>query len=181
MFVRNDAKQFQFCRAKCHKNFKMKRNPRKLRWTKAFRKAAGKEMVVDKTLEFSSRRNVPVRYNRELVSETLQAMGRIEDIRRRRERAFYKNRMARNLEIRKESDRKLVDANPELLRIRKVELSRKAAKAAEKEAQMDISEEEDLEEEEDSEMEVSDEEEATKQKQKIAIGIKNKSKKKVVT
>ena len=128
MFVRNDAKEFRFCRSKCHKNFKLKRNPRKLRWTKAFRKAAGKEMVVDSTLSFSARRNVPVRYNRDLVSETLRAMGRIEEIRKRRERAFYKNRMRGNKERQKELDRKLVEDHPELLRIREVEVQSRRRK-----------------------------------------------------
>lgn len=74
VFVRNDSKVFRFCKSKCHKNFKMKRNPRKVRWTKAFRKAAGKEMTVDATLEFEKRRNVPVRYDRDLVTATLSAM-----------------------------------------------------------------------------------------------------------
>ncbi|KAK7014823.1 ribosome biogenesis protein rlp24 [Favolaschia claudopus] len=93
-FVRNDAKVFRFCTSKCHKNFKMKRNPRKVRWTKAFRKAAGKEMTVDSTIEFEKRRNIPVRYDRELVQTTLKAMKRVSEIKKRRELAFWKNRMA---------------------------------------------------------------------------------------
>ncbi|EIW85130.1 hypothetical protein CONPUDRAFT_47995 [Coniophora puteana RWD-64-598 SS2] len=91
-FVRNDAKVFRFCTSKCHKNFKMKRNPRKVRWTKAFRKAAGKEMTIDSTIDFEKRRNVPVRYDRELVKTTLKAMKRIGEIKQRREHAFWKHR-----------------------------------------------------------------------------------------
>ncbi|GAA5909441.1 hypothetical protein JCM6882_002645 [Rhodosporidiobolus microsporus] len=94
MFVRNDAKCFRFCRSKCSKNFKMKRNPRKLKWTKAFRKAAGKEMTVDSTLQFEKRRHVPVVYDRDLVQATVAGMKRIAEVKARRERAFHKARMA---------------------------------------------------------------------------------------
>ncbi|KAF2139653.1 uncharacterized protein K452DRAFT_320287 [Aplosporella prunicola CBS 121167] len=114
-FVRNDARVFRFCRSKCHKNFKMKRNPRKLAWTKSFRKAHGKEMVVDSTLSFAARRNVPVRYNRDLVATTLKAMSRVSEIRSRRERAFYKDRMRGNRARQLEADRKLVAENQHLL------------------------------------------------------------------
>jgi large subunit ribosomal protein L24e len=98
-----------------HKNFKMKRNPRKLKWTKSFRKAHGKEMTVDSTLAFSARRNVPVRYNRELVQKTLVAMKRVEEIRLRRERAFYRQRMKGNKARTLEEDRKLVEEHQHLL------------------------------------------------------------------
>ncbi|KAI4278539.1 MAG: hypothetical protein L6R38_005228 [Xanthoria sp. 2 TBL-2021] len=93
----------------------MKRNPRKLKWTKAFRKAAGKEMVVDSTLQFAARRNVPVRYNRDHVATTLKAMQRVSEIRAKRERVFYKNRMAGNKERERAADRKLVAENEHLL------------------------------------------------------------------
>ncbi|KAL6703804.1 ATPase-activating ribosome biosynthesis protein [Coniothyrium glycines] len=114
-FVRNDAKAFRFCKSKCHKNFKMKRNPRKLAWTKSFRRAHGKEMTVDSTLTFAQRRNIPVRYNRDLVQTTLKAMSRVSDIRARRERAFYKARMRGNKQREREENRKLVLENQHLL------------------------------------------------------------------
>ncbi|KAL8949831.1 MAG: hypothetical protein Q9222_004096 [Ikaeria aurantiellina] len=93
----------------------MKRNPRKLKWTKAFRKAAGKEMTVDTTLQFAARRNVPVRYNRDHVATTLKAMQRVSEIRAKRERVFYRNRMAGNREKEREANRKLVAENQHLL------------------------------------------------------------------
>ncbi|SGZ49931.1 CIC11C00000005105 [Sungouiella intermedia] len=175
MFVRNDAKEFRFCRSKCHKAFKQRRNPRKLRWTKAFRKAAGKELVVDSTLTFAARRNVPVRYNRELVATTLKAMSRIEEIRQKRERAFYKNRMRGNKERQMAADRKLVEENPELLRMRDVELRRKAEKLEKKQQSEEQSEEQS--EQSDDEMDVESESESEDEavKQKVVLKARRKA------
>ncbi|KAH9859741.1 ATPase-activating ribosome biosynthesis protein [Plenodomus lingam] len=132
-FVRNDAKAFRFCKSKCHKNFKMKRNPRKLAWTKSFRRAHGKEMTVDSTLTFAQRRNIPVRYNRDLIQTTLKAMSRVSEIRARRERAFYKTRMRGNKQRQREEDRKLVEENQHLL-----PPSERFAKEAVEEEEMEV-------------------------------------------
>lgn len=95
VFVRNDCKIFRFCASKCRKNFGMKRNPMKLKWTKTFRKANGKELAVDSTMDFEQRRNIPVKYNRELLHDTLKVMKRVEHIKQRRQEDLWKQRMER--------------------------------------------------------------------------------------
>ena len=107
-FCRNDGKFFGLCSSKYHKNFTHKRNPRKVPWTKAFRKAHGKELTIDSSLSLEARRNVPVRYSREHVATTLRAMDRVKEIRARRERAFYKIRMGDNKERMRMDNAKLV-------------------------------------------------------------------------
>jgi large subunit ribosomal protein L24e len=93
----------------------MKRNPRKTRWTKAFRKSAGKEMVIDSTFEFEKRRNIPVRYDRDLMRTTIKAMQRVQEIKSKRERAFYQKRMQNKKTQEKEADRREVQQNINLI------------------------------------------------------------------
>lgn len=89
-----------------------------MKWTKAFRKSAGKEMTVvsdqqtradshiwrlslttvyslsqDSTFEFEKRRNRPVKYNRETMETTLRAIKRVSEIQTKRQDMFYKMRM----------------------------------------------------------------------------------------
>ncbi|CAH3033581.1 unnamed protein product [Pocillopora meandrina] len=104
VFVRNDCKLFRFCRSKCHKNFKMKRNPRKIKWTKAFRKAAGKELAMDSAFDFEKKRNVPVKYNRELWSNTVRAIKRIEEIRNKRQDLHIVNRLKPDKNVTEEAE-----------------------------------------------------------------------------
>jgi large subunit ribosomal protein L24e len=92
-FFRNDSKAFQFCRYKCHRKFKRKNNPRNMKWTKAARKNAGKEMTVDSTFEFEKRRNRPIRYNRDTMEMTLKAMKKVSEIKHKRQDMFFKMRM----------------------------------------------------------------------------------------
>jgi len=103
-FVRNDAKVFHFCRSKCHCAFKAKLNPRKLKWTKAFRRAAGKEMTVDSTFDFERLRHRPIKYDRELVKKTVRTMERVQTIKEAREKRFWDKRMEPNKSIQEERD-----------------------------------------------------------------------------
>jgi len=71
----------------------MKKNPRKTRWTKAFRRTAGKELTMDTSLEFEKKRNVPEKYSREVMIQTLKAMKKISDVQQKRQQKFYEHRM----------------------------------------------------------------------------------------
>lgn len=115
VFVRNDSKQFRFCRSKCHRNFQKKRNPRKVAWTKAYRKTRGKEMAVDATFDFEQRRNRPVKYDRDLMSKTLLAMKRVQEIQQQREERFFENRMKDAKAEKKQQARVEIEKSIELL------------------------------------------------------------------
>ena len=54
---------------------------------------SGKEMTVDTTFEFEKRRNRPIRYNRETMTQTLRAMKRVSEVKAKREDMFFRMRM----------------------------------------------------------------------------------------
>ncbi|KAL4290406.1 hypothetical protein GQ457_14G013490 [Hibiscus cannabinus] len=115
-FVRNDAKIFRFCRSKCHKNFKMKRNPRKVKWTKAYRRLHGKDMTQDSTFEFERKRNRPERYDRNLAENTLKAIKKIDKIRSDRASDHIKNRLKTGKVQRQKEARKQLEQGIHLVK-----------------------------------------------------------------
>jgi large subunit ribosomal protein L24e len=115
VFVRNDSKQFRFCRSKCHRNFNKKRNPRKVAWTKAYRKTRGKEMAVDSTFDFEKRRNRPVKYDRDLMGKTILAMKRVDSIKQQREKRFFDQRMQDSKAEKKSQVRAEIEKSIDLL------------------------------------------------------------------
>ena len=115
VFVRNDGKIFRFCRSKCHRNFKAKKNPRKIRWTKAYRKTHEKELVTDPVYEFEKIRNTPIKYNREIWTDTIQAMDKLSKIRKDREDRFFMKRMKRAEKTKKEIIKKNLIRHEQLI------------------------------------------------------------------
>jgi large subunit ribosomal protein L24e len=115
-FVRNDCKIFKFCRSKCHNAFKKKKNPRKVRWTKAFRKSSGKELAIDPSFEFEKRRNVPVKYDRKLWQKTVAAMKKVSEIKQKRSARHILQRFKKAKILEKEKDLNEVKKNMSLIR-----------------------------------------------------------------
>ncbi|EGI63634.1 PREDICTED: probable ribosome biogenesis protein RLP24 [Acromyrmex echinatior] len=140
-FVRNDCKIFKFCRSKCHAAFKKKKNPRKVKWTKAFRKTVGKDLAVDPSFEFEKRRNVPIKYNRELWSKTIEAMKKVEIIRQRRQNLHIMQRLRKGKELEQERDIKEVQRDLSLIRSPAAGLKqRKKQEEAEEQEHMQVDE-----------------------------------------
>ncbi len=50
-----------------------------MKWTKAYRRSAGKEMRNDTTFDFEKRRNRPVKYDREMMTKTLVTMKKVRE------------------------------------------------------------------------------------------------------
>ncbi|KAF3429842.1 hypothetical protein E2986_05521 [Frieseomelitta varia] len=147
-FVRNDCKIFRFCRSKCHAAFKKKKNPRKVKWTKAYRKTFGKELVVDPSFEFEKRRNVPVKYNRELWTNAIDAIKKVETIRQKRQNLHIMQRLRKGRELEQERDIKEVQRDLSLVRSPAVGLKerRKLEETAEQEEMQDSNDEQEQQE-----------------------------------
>jgi len=67
-------------------------------------------MTIDSTIDFEKRRNVPVRYDRELIQTTVKVIKRVGEIKARRERAFFKHRMAASREKQRAHRKKTLEA-----------------------------------------------------------------------
>lgn len=94
-------KIFHYCSSKCTKAAKKRLNPRRLRHSKHYRRANNKELTVDASLEFEKVRNKPVKYDRELYSNTLSAMKTIRQIQDARKASFFDERMKKPQKMRK--------------------------------------------------------------------------------
>ena len=73
-------------------------------------------MAVDSTFEFEKRRNVPVKYSRELWNKSLEAMKRVELIRLKREAHHIQKRQMKAILIEREMDRKEVKRDMSLIK-----------------------------------------------------------------
>lgn len=114
-FVRNDCAVFNFCRSKCHKLFKKRLNPRKIKWTKIHRKIANKELSDDPILQFEKRNNIPLIYDKNTMINVLESIPKIQEIKLRRENLFIKNRILSRQEESKERDLKFIEKYKRLL------------------------------------------------------------------
>lgn len=135
---------FKFCRSKCHKAFKKRKNPRKTKWTKAYRKTAGKELTIDPSFDFEKRRSTPLKYNRELWTKTVDAIKRVTEIKEKRAGQFVLQRLRKGRQVEIEMDVKNVQKNISLIRSPAAGLRERQAKEAAQSAAMDSDDDENI-------------------------------------
>eukprot|EP01138_Halocafeteria_seosinensis_P014291 gb/GECG01014591.1/.p1 GENE.gb/GECG01014591.1/~~gb/GECG01014591.1/.p1 ORF type:complete len:133 (+),score=29.01 gb/GECG01014591.1/:1-399(+) len=69
----------------------------------------------DATFEFEKRRNRPVRYDRQLVGNTIRAIKQVENIQKKREERFWSKRMAGKKNLEKKQDAIEVEKSMKLI------------------------------------------------------------------
>lgn len=71
---------------------------------------------MDNSLEFEKRRNIPVKYNRELWDKTVEAMKRVQEIKQKRQARFIMNRLKKGKQLEKEEAINEVKKNIHLIK-----------------------------------------------------------------
>lgn len=71
---------------------------------------------MDNALEFEKRRNIPVKYNRELWDKTVEAMKRVQEIKQKRQARFIMNRLKKGKQLEKEEAISEVKKNIHLIK-----------------------------------------------------------------
>lgn len=100
---------------------------------------------MDPSFEFEKRRNILVKYNRELWSKSVEAMKKVETIRQRRQNLHIMQRLQKGRELEEERDIKEVKRDLSLIRSPAAGLKekKKQEEAAEEQEQMYVDEESD--------------------------------------
>ena len=92
-FIRNDCRMFRFCSSKCNRHFKVRHDPKKSKWTKAYRKTMGKELIYDKSLEFEQQKVEPIKYDRDQYVKTIKLIRKIQKLKNLKAKIHWHTRM----------------------------------------------------------------------------------------
>ena len=121
--VRPDSTIFNFCRSKCFKLFKLKKNPRKTKWTKTFRLLRKKEINVPLI-----RKKEIIKVNEEVLNKTIEGVQVYNQIKNEQAKAYLTDRIMKGRESKKNEQIEIANKHKHLLNDKK-EVARKIKKA----------------------------------------------------